>query len=191
MQLFVLVFFIISIGSYAQGPTKSEWAIEKVVYKTPFDTGIIHFKNGHSFDTKIYEIKVIDSVQAKKKAPYLILTGRVCTECDANRTIYVQNPLDKNPSPAKYSSPGKELNYEEVLVSHFKTFYGNCFEASIPVITWIDLKDAHNTVVNLNDDKPKIKVISKETKKHLKVIESFISQGKCKEIPEEQRRAEL
>jgi hypothetical protein len=57
-------------------------------------------------------MKVIGQLRTTKKAPYFILSGTTCTECDENISIYIHSPSDgamKNEGEQRrfaYSGPG-------------------------------------------------------------------------------------
>jgi len=103
----------------------NEWEIAKVEDKT------LLFSNGKSFKTSLFDLKYIGQLQTKKKAPYLILSGRSCKDCDENISIYIWSPDDgemkSGGQQPRYSYPEKEEDYlTNELVYGNRMFYGSC-----------------------------------------------------------------
>jgi hypothetical protein len=75
-------------------------------------TGVLTLPDGSKFKTALYGMKVIGQLRTTKKAPYFILSGTTCTECDENISIYIHSPSDgamKNEGEQRrfaYSGPG-------------------------------------------------------------------------------------
>lgn len=105
-----------------------EWALVGEEGKT------LLFRNGSSFETNLFDLKYIGELKTRRKAPYLILSGRSCEDCDENISIYIWSPDDGKMRPAeqqaRYSYPGKEEDYfTNESTYECRMFYGNCLEA--------------------------------------------------------------
>ena len=103
----------------------NEWEVTKIQDKT------LQFSNGKSFKTSLFDLKYIGQLKTRKKAPYLILSGRNCKDCDENISIYIWSPDDGEmklgDQQPRYSYPGKEEDYlTNELVYENRMFYGNC-----------------------------------------------------------------
>ncbi len=58
------------------------------------DSSTIHFQDGTSFETGLYDLRYIGQVQHHGGMPWLIMAGRYCTECDAELALYIHSPSD-------------------------------------------------------------------------------------------------
>lgn len=101
-----------------------DWQFLKVEGKN------IVFKDGGKFETNLYDLKYIGQLSAKNKAPFLILSGRSCTDCDENISLYIHSPSD-GPMPnelnlPRYNYPGREYDYmTQKLVFESRMFYND------------------------------------------------------------------
>lgn len=103
---------------------ENPWEVQSV------DGQTLTFRNGQSFTTNLYDLDYIGQLEkASGKAPFLILAGKPCEECDANRAIYFHSPSE-GPMPGeealmRYPFPGKELYYEDgSLLNESRFFFG-------------------------------------------------------------------
>ena len=161
----------------------SAWYFEKVVGQT------LYFKNNKTFKTNLYDLHYIGQLKAKHKAPYMILSGRNCNECDENISIFIHSPSDgpmKNEAEQiKYRYPGKELDYAtNKLIFESRMFYGDCMANTNDCIVWVQKKlndkgvfENSTLTVEVNNDKLKE---STESKDSLTLKKLF---PKCKELP--------
>ncbi|MES2810384.1 MAG: hypothetical protein V4619_17250 [Bacteroidota bacterium] len=123
-----------SVVSKDSSTDNASWVFERVVGRT------VYFKYGKKFETTLYDLKYIGQLGARGKAPYLILSGRGCTECDANISIYIHSPSDgpmeEEAMQARSAYPGKERDYEtDSLLFESRVFYGNC--TNTQSIVWL------------------------------------------------------
>jgi hypothetical protein len=114
--------------------SQTDWTIDKVS-----DTKLI-FKDGKSFDTKLYQLEYIGQIPVDKKAPYLVFSGRDCKECDANISIYIHSPSDGQlivgDGKNCYAYPGSEKDYETNNVLYkARAFYGQVLK-NIKGVIW-------------------------------------------------------
>ena len=119
------------------------WQFDKIVGQT------IYFKNGKKYETKLYDLKYIGQLQTKHKAPYLILSGRGCDECDAGTSIYIQSPSDgpmkDEAGQTRYEYPGNERDFESnelLLKSHMYFTKGNKPDANY--VIWLSKRLLEN-----------------------------------------------
>lgn len=111
----------------------NNWVFDKVVGSK------LAFKNGKTFETKLYELQYVGQIPVENKAPFLIFSGRECNECDANISIYIHSPsdglLDVYHGQNRYEYPGTVKDYEtDSLLSISRAFYGQISEKNKGVI---------------------------------------------------------
>jgi hypothetical protein len=162
------------------------WDFEKI------EGNKLYFKNGEQLKTSLYELKYIGQVPNGNKAPFLILSGRDCDECDANISIYIFSPAD---GPLKvengensYSLPGTERDLEDKnILFKARAFYGLVL-SNIKGVIWYQNQLMENGtwkksifLVNLNH--PDKKEISMKDTGQLQETLNLLKQGLCKEIP--------
>lgn len=146
--LLLLLFFIAdtnaqnTIKSKSSTSTIDSWAIDKTTGSK------LLFKNGKKFDTGLYELKYIASLPNGDKAPYLILSGRDCDECDANVSIYIYSQangkLGAQAGANSYQYPGKERDIETHKLDYSsRAFYGEVLKGTIGVI-WYEKRILEN-----------------------------------------------
>ena len=101
----------------------------------------IFFKNGKLLNTYLYDLKYIGQLSSYNKAPYIIMAGRSCENCDENISIYIHSPSDGEMKPhgkqIRYSHPGKELDAEtNELIFESKMYFGNCLKKYPNSVIW-------------------------------------------------------
>ncbi len=167
------------LGSYA------DWQFEKVVGSK------IKFKNGKIFDAHLYQLKYIGQVSNNIKPPFLIFSGRDCDECDANISIYIHSPGERNfivgHGENTYPYPGTEKDVEtNKLVYTSRVFYGEVLKGINGVI-WYEHRILDNNkwgdfifFVKIKNGK-KNDVQLKNKKLLIETLE-MLQNGFCKEI---------
>ena len=123
------------------------WAPESLLpERTPGRGGLpapiaIRFQNGKRFATGLYDVTFL-GILAAHPVPYLVLSGRGCTECDANISIYFLSPLGPRVSEAstdRYWSPGRETDPDtRTVIRKSRAFIGNCLQDVISGVIWYD-----------------------------------------------------
>ena len=100
------------------------------------------FSNGVEFVTRLFDANYHGQLPSGgAKAPYLILSGHECTQCDAGRVIYFFSPTDSasfNPQWAsKFKYPGEIADWESGEVAfRSRMFFGECLADPGPVAIW-------------------------------------------------------
>ncbi|TAE35388.1 MAG: hypothetical protein EAY66_08990 [Sphingobacteriales bacterium] len=120
----------------------SEWLFDKV------DGSKLIFKDGHTFETNLFELEYIGQVSADNKAPHLIFSGRDCKVCDANISIYIHSPADGkliiDHGQNLYQYPGTEKDYDTDSVLYIsRAFYGQVLK-NINGVIWYENKLLEN-----------------------------------------------
>lgn len=123
------------------------WALESLLPERPPGRGglraatVIRFRNGQRFATGLYDVTFLGTLPARP-APYLVLSGRGCTECDANISIYFLSPFGPRVSEAstdRYWSPGQETDPNtRRVIRKSRAFIGNCLPDLINGVVWYD-----------------------------------------------------
>jgi len=116
------------------------------------DSAKILFDDGTEFQTNLFELGFIAQLPTKQKIPYLILSGRQCTQCDANISIYIHSPSDgplkKEHEQTRYEFPGELYSWENgELIATKRTFYGEVFPNNYGVIWYQSELDEDGTWV--------------------------------------------
>ena len=114
---------------------KNSWEVISVKDKK------IYFRNGKHLNTRLYDLKYIGQLPSNNKAPYIIISGRSCENCDENISIYIHSPSDgemkSHGKQIRYSYPGKELDAEtNELVFESKMYFGDCLEKYPNSVIW-------------------------------------------------------
>jgi hypothetical protein len=169
-------------GNLAQS---QEWVFEKVQ-----GTKLL-FKNGRAFDTHLFELAYIGQVSVLSKVPYLIFSGRDCSECDANISIYVHSPddgeLDVRRGQNRYLYSGMERDFEtDSLLYHSRAFYGEVLNHTKGVI-WYETRLLEDNswgtdvfLLNVSTGTKKDTILTDTNQ--LKQTLQLLKEGKCKEI---------
>jgi len=164
-------------------PDSSNWYFDKIIGQT------IYFKFNKQFKTNLYDLKYIGQLKTKSKAPYLILSGRNCNECDENISIFIHSPSDgpmKNEArQTRYSYPGKELDYAtNKLIFESRMFYGDCLNNKNESVVWLQ-KNLNEKGV-FENELLTVEVINDSLKETSKKVDSLNFEKyipKCKELP--------
>jgi hypothetical protein len=163
-------------------PDTGVWYLEKIIEKT------LYFKNNKTFRTNLYDLHYIGQLKAKHKAPFLVLSGRSCKECDENLSIFIHSPSDgamKNEAnQIRYSYPGKEFDYAtNSLIFESRMFYGNCVSNKEDCIVWVQKKINNNGL--FENSILTVQVNNDELKESIENVDSLNLRRflpKCKEL---------
>ena len=169
------------------------WSFKKV------DSSRLLFSNAETIDTHLFELAYIGQVPMGNKAPLLIVSGRDCTGCDENLSLYMlspsDGPLEVEDGKNRNLYPGTEKDYETgKWVYSARVFYGQVLKDTNGVIwyesrllenghrtkdvylTWIDHGVQKDTLYNYPGD--------------LNQTLELCGKGLCKEIPGRQYSTE-
>jgi hypothetical protein len=158
-------------------------------------SGIIHFSNGRDLDTGLYAARVLGTLPAVRKAPFIVLAGRDCVACGDAVAIYVGSPTDGKLSHREGGPfPGRQFDPEtHELLFTSRLFVGRCLDATHDAAIWFYLdggKEAskHGSYfIRIVDDK----IVSKDLPEgkadgagapQLARTEALASVGVCTEI---------
>ena len=93
----------------------------------------LHWPNGAEFVSGFRGVEYIGAIPAERKAPFIIVAGHECADCDAPPSVLVRSPSD---GPVRtftglrgwHPYPGRVIAYNEdsVVVSHSRLFWGRC-----------------------------------------------------------------
>jgi hypothetical protein len=103
------------------------------------------FRNGRRFATGLWEV-AFHGLLAHERAPYVVLTGRGCTECDADISLYILSPLapPSTEMGRRYWAPGVVRDFAtHKVIRRSRGFVGRCLTAPWDaVLTFDSLVDA-------------------------------------------------
>ena len=164
------------------------------------DGKFLVFIDNSRFDTRLYDMKYMESLIDNNGATYFVLSGRTCEGCDGNISIFLLSlkdsikPLSEFPD---YKYPGKVFYWENnELIFESKLFIGNCINNGEKTnkLIWVqralnDNKkfDSLMFIVDIFNDKirnTEIKPQNQEYKKNLQYLKN------CKEIKGIERTSE-
>ena len=124
----VLLAVLAGVGCRRE-PAAALWAGEPTV--VPGDTAL-RFPSGAVFAPGFYMVRYIGRLPAREKAPFLLMEGVECTDCDAPPSVFLRSPSD---GPAKpdtllkgwFAYPGPIREWEsKALLSDSRLFWGRC-----------------------------------------------------------------
>lgn len=166
---------------------------------TAIEDNILVMKDGKRIKTHLYELQYVGCLAPKSAKPYLILSGRECTECDDKTSLYVQ-PLEEASSKDQlkpHSYPGKvtDKNNGDQLMYEARVFYGQCFKDAQEGMIWFQnsrMKSGkmEKGVYLIRIDAQGKMNSEKDVKKNapeLKNVLEKVKGGKCREIPGKDR----
>jgi hypothetical protein len=155
--------------------------------------GKLNYGEGKTFQTGVFEPRYIGQLPAEGKAAYLVFSGRGCTGCDANRSIYIHSP-DDGPMQGgerdpRYSYPGQYRDPESKQVAYVaRMFIGKCLASSRPVALWFQrsLQDSGQWqrgvhVVEVVNDRLVSRAWTKQPPE-LSTVLAAVKSGTCREI---------
>lgn len=145
-----IFFFLLFIAqtAFSQAPNNSWEFVRKSGQK-------LIFKNGKSFNTRLFELKFV-AVLGTTKNPYFLVTGRSCNNCDENEAVrifglnYTKVPLD---SLNRYLYAGTLRDYQtDKIITISKVFYGKCIKGNVnDFVIWIqeDIEENRNVIKSI------------------------------------------
>jgi hypothetical protein len=129
------------LSTQAQQSTTNPGATAKYGLPRVVSDHILEWPDGRRFITTLFGVRVVGQLSATTKLPFLILSGRGCTECDADESIYIHSPSDgpmqNEGSQPRFSYPGRLSSYlDGSLLSRSRMFWGRCLADRGPGIIW-------------------------------------------------------
>ena len=119
--------------------TDSTW-LPILIDTTADGATTLTFRNGHRLQLGLVEVALLGQLAAPSGAPFLVLGGRSCSECDIERKIYViRADADSIVRPAGYYYPGTAQPGGEDSTAIFyrgRLFIGRCLASSRAVAVW-------------------------------------------------------
>lgn len=106
------------------------------------ENSAIYFNNSETVEVDLYDLVYIGALKVNNTSEYAILSGRSCSDCDENISIYI-SPIKgifagDSLKETRYTYPGKIYDYvDNKLVFQSRMFYGPCFESGKDAVTWI------------------------------------------------------
>jgi len=93
----------------------------------------LRFPDGSVYVSGFHGVAYIGSIAGERKAPFIIIAGHECANCDAPPSVLVRSPSDGpvrdfTGLPGWHPYPGRVIAYNEdsVVVSHSRLFWGHC-----------------------------------------------------------------
>jgi hypothetical protein len=99
---------------------------------------IVHFNNGRDLATGLYAPRVLGTLAALRKAPFLVIAGRDCLTCGEAEAVYVGSPSDGPLSHREGGPfPGRQFDPEtHELLFISRLFIGRCLDATHDAAVW-------------------------------------------------------
>jgi hypothetical protein len=150
MVVAFLTAIVITSGA-AQAPSDTSnlrpWRVLTVIPPRP-PNGLVTAQdtlvlaNGTRFATGLYQVSVLGILPRSSKAPFFVLEGTMCVECDAVPLIYIQSPADgpvNYPTQQAYATPG--IGYssdieDTIPIVRARTFVGTCLSSMSVGVVW-------------------------------------------------------
>lgn len=158
------------------------------------DRKIIDFGSNLRLETDLFEVAYIGRLQAKSKSPYIVLSGKGCTQCDMNTSIYIHSPSDGplvgGEMAPRYSYPGRVFYYEDnSLVEESRLFLGECLTGLGPVAAWFtkSKNDAGEWEESLFAAEVRGDSLARRTLgvpgPYIAQVNAAVAEGRCREVP--------
>jgi hypothetical protein len=168
------------------------WRVERI--ENPTDSpGVIYFSGRRSFETGLMRVEHLGTLPGVGRAPFLVLAGYGCNDCDINRSIYLHSPSDgviQGESQPRYSYPGSLIEWDtedpaEEIIHRARVFVGDCVaEVAGPVVLWIiDARTSGMTaeIASVEADTLRLDLLG-SPEHQLRGAEEAARQNRCREI---------
>jgi hypothetical protein len=108
---------------------------------TPVVVGdtLLRFPDGSEFVSGFSSIEYIGAIAARRKAPFIIIAGHECRDCDAPPSVLMRSPSDGpvrsfSGLPGWHPYPGRVIafNNDSAVISHSRLFWGQCLPERPP-----------------------------------------------------------
>lgn len=184
---------VLLMASCSQAPKKKpvNWDIKEIKKNNIF------FRNGKSIETGLTNIKVLGQLETMAKAPYLILGGNGCKNCDTSLALFLHSVSDGAKLDLKkwFSYPGKQVDSKtRNIMREVWFFFGHCLVGQSNIAIWYtDTRTKENkweksaTVVSLENDELIIREVRSQIpdiNQTIKLVEEKV----CQEVLAEDRK---
>jgi hypothetical protein len=162
-----------------------------------FDTIInsqIQLTNGKTIESNLNDLRYLGIVHSNNRIPFIVVSGKYCTGCDANKSIYIESldafKFNTHRGENRYPYPGiLRDNESSELLQTSRAFYGMVLHQINGVIWFFNNQSEPNQTLILltkieNGHKVDTSYIS--TKNEIEVTLSLLKQKKCFEIKGEE-----
>lgn len=166
--------------------TQKTWNVKGV------DGAFLIFNNKSRINTRLYEMRYIESLTDSSDSTYFVLSGKICSECDENISIFLISPKDTIKTLTElpsYTYPGKEYYYlNNELIFESKLFIGNCINNGEKTnkLIWVQRAlndnnkfDSLMFIVDVFDDKIRNMEIKPQTQEYRNILQHLKN---CREI---------
>ena len=99
----------------------------------------LRFPDGSEYVSGFTGVEYIGSIPAETRAPFIIIAGHECDDCDAPPSVLMRSPSDGPVRrlaglPGWHPYPGRVIAYNEdsTVVSHSRLFWGLCLPERPP-----------------------------------------------------------
>ena len=108
---------------------------------TPVVVGdtLLRFPDGSEYVSGFRNIEYIGAIAAQQKAPFIIIAGHECRDCDAPPSVLMRSPSDGpvrsvSGLPGWHPYPGRVIafNNDSAVISHSRLFWGLCLPERPP-----------------------------------------------------------
>ncbi len=175
---------------------KENYEPNAVEYPFPESTEI-EFRNGRVVKTNVIEFEFIDFIQSTTGDQFIIYSGRSCSQCDINTSVYLNLVADPEYGLSRYTLPGELYYYEDnSLLATSRMFYGECLKKEETTVIWYqkylgDDNKWHQAVYDIDFQGAKVVQNSAEIPYgQLEKTEALVAEGFCREVPGEKMTSE-
>ena len=199
-----IIIFLTVLLSSCSAIAKDLWQIKSIKenysseidYPFPESTEI-EFRNGTVVKTGVIEFEFVDFIKSATGNQFIIYTGRTCSQCDMNTSVYLNSVADPEYGLSRYSLPGEVYYYEDnSLLETSRMFYGECLKKEEPTVIWfqkyLGTDDKwHQAVFDLDFNETKAVQNSDQILyRDLAKTEALVAEGLCREVPGIERTSE-
>lgn len=100
---------------------------------------LLRFPDGSEYVSGFRNVEYIGAIAGERKAPFIIIAGHECGECDAPPSVLMRSPSDgpvRNFTglPGWHPYPGRVIafNNDSAVISHSRLFWGQCLPERPP-----------------------------------------------------------
>ena len=187
---------IAGAASACSPPGRAEFSGQPVVQ----DDTLLRFPGGGEFASGLYSVGYVGQLPASTKAPFIVLEGIECTDCDAPSAVLMRSPSDGRIRsfrnlPGWYAYPGRVVDLDDttkVLVES-RLFWGECLEGRLAGLvqyaTEFTAGTAAPQLLRTTEIRRDSLVTSEQMARpaDLESTLNLVAEGRCREIPPRHR----